>query len=213
MRPHRHLSRYFGRFRGERLVIASGGPSFADVDPEEFRDWFWWPVNASILEVPDWVREDHRTRWFAGHIEDFLHKPNYSEFRARLLDLYPRFRIIGFRGHLEDEEVKARSDRFWYFTGDDFPVRAMGCTFNRALYLAGRLGFDRVVAFGVDFKKAPGTKTIYAPPFDWRPASPNNMADHDRIARQLAAAGHIAGTVKLHRSCRWTDPPLPYALP
>ena len=205
----RHVSRLYGGSRGEKLLIVSCGPSFKDVDFEPYRDWTIWCVNAAILEVPEWVRRSS-TMWIAGHIDAFLHKPNYQEFRDRIDKVYPKdWRVISYSTyHKECREVAKRSAKFFGFEGKDFPG-PQGCTFCRALLIATLCSFEKVVIAGADFKRAPGEPTIYAPPFDWRPASPNRMGEHRRIIHEFAARGLIGGTFSLHPTTRWEDPPFP----
>ena len=205
----RDVSRLYGRFRGRRLLIVSCGPSFADLDLEPYRDWDIWCVNAAIVEVPDWARRPS-TMWVAGHLDTFLHRPHYSPFRERLDAVHPDgWRVISYTVYYDqDEEIRERSARFFGFRGKDFPG-PQGCTFCRALLIANRCCFEKVVIAGADFKREPGEPTIYAPPFDWRPASPDRMADHRRIIHEFAARGLIDGTFSLHPTTRWEDPPFP----
>jgi len=205
----RKVSRLYGRFRDRRLLIVSCGPSFADVDLEPYRDWDIWCVNAAIVQVPEWVRRPS-TFWVAGHIDAFLHQRNYQPFRQRLDQVYPKnWRVISYRAYHDDfENIRRRSSRFFGFKGKDFPG-PQGCTFCRALLIAVRCGYERIIIAGADFKRTPGEPTIYAPPFDWRPASPDRMADHRRIIHEFAARGLIDGTVSLHPTTRWESPPFP----
>jgi len=204
----RDVSRLYGKSRGKKLLIASCGPSFADVDFEPYRDWTIWAVNAAIVEIPKWARRPS-TMWVAGHIDSFLHKKNYRSFRERLDALYPKWRVISYAAyHENDELIRRRSVKFFGFKGTNFPG-PQGCTFCRALLIASRCSFEKIIVAGADFKRTPGEPTIYAPPFDWRPASPDRMADHRRIIHEFAARGLIDGTVFLHPTSRWEDPPFP----
>lgn len=205
----RDVSRLYGQFRGKNLLIASCGPSFAEVDLEPYRNWHIWAVNAAIVELPSWAMAP-TTMWVAGHLDAFLHKKNYAEFRRRIDERYPdNWRCISYSTyHKEDEEVRRRSGKFFGFKGSDFPG-PQGCTFCRALLIASRCAFSRIVVAGADFKRPPGEPTIYAPPFDWRPASPDRMATHRRIIHEFAARGLIDGTVSLHPTSRWESPPFP----
>jgi len=204
----RPVSRLYGRFRDRKLLIASCGPSFADVDLEPYRDWDIWCVNAAIVEVPDWARRPS-TMWVAGHLDSFLHAKHYRPFLERLDAVHPdQWRLITYTVYAEDPEVARRTTKLFGFVGADFPG-PQGCTFCRALLIATRCAFERIVVVGADFKKTPGEPTIYAPPFDWRPASPDRMADHRRIIHEFAARGLIDGTVRLHPTSRWENPPFP----
>lgn len=210
MRRVKKVSTLYGRGRGRKLLIVSGGPSFKEIDFEKYKDWEIWAINASILEIPEWARRPS-TFWVAGHLDTFLEAPHYKEFRKRIDKLYPKdWRLITYLAYAENKSVRSRIHKMFGFTGADFPGD-QGCTFCRSLLIATRCAYERVVIAGADLKAEKGQETIYSPPFDWRPASPNRMAKHKKIIEKFAQRGLIDGSFELHPTSRWENPPFPIA--
>jgi hypothetical protein len=211
------IDKLWGRFRGERLAILCCGPSFADLDLEEFRGWHVWAVNATVTALPAWMLAAPRTYWVAAHLPDVYDIPAQYEYRNRVNAL-PPWRLISHAEYAERFAARC-ADAYWMprFAAMEMP-HALGSVFGRALFLASRAAFRRVVVAGADMRRQPVPgKTVrewphYVHPFAWKPKVPYRLKRQREKIAHHAERGRLAGTIELHPTSRWPHPrPFPTA--